>query len=272
LLVPDAWTQSFAPRTEVPSTGGRFQFPGVAPGRYRLMTHYQGFSEMLLDVGERDLDGMEIVAGIHQRCIVAVSAEEPGSLPLDNIGVALKSVRESGRYPLYGAILRPNLDENGRMEFDINPGYRVHLALAGLPDTTYIKAARAGAADVLEEGFEAVSSQPAGIEVLLSNKAGQTAGVVKDEDGEPVPAATVVLIPEFRRRNTFRFVRSTTTDEQGFYRIGSLEPGEYKVYAWTDVEAHRWNDPEFLRPYLSKGERVKVEPEAVKSVDLTALN
>ncbi|MBK9169003.1 MAG: carboxypeptidase regulatory-like domain-containing protein [Bryobacterales bacterium] len=271
-LVPDEWLANFGRVTQLPAQGGRFEFPAVAPGRYRLVNHDPGTSELALDVGERNLDEIEVVVGDHARCTVEVSAEEADNLSFSTMGVALVNIKNSRHHPLYGMTMRANLDEGGRTEVTVSPGNRVHFAFSGLPETAYIKAARTDGADVLEEGFEPVNNLPVRIEVLVSNKAGQTTGVVKDEDGEPVPAATVVMIPEFRRRNTVRFVRWTATDEKGFYRIGSLEPGEYKVYAWTDVEPHRWNDPEFLRPYLSKGERVKVEPEAVRSVDLTALN
>ena len=42
------------------------------------------------------------------------------------------------------------------------------------------------------------------------------------------------------------------------FAFQSVAPGEYKVYAWEDVEPTAWMDAEFMKPFLSKGETVTV--------------
>ncbi|MBK9169008.1 MAG: carboxypeptidase regulatory-like domain-containing protein [Bryobacterales bacterium] len=272
-LVPAEWVAYYAASVQVPARGGPFRFPSVAPGKYRLVASAERtIAEATVELGTQGLEDAELRLDPLASCLVRVTAEEPEKLVFGKLGVAL-AVSDAYRPPtLHGSSVQPNLNADGEVHLTPARGRPAYVSLAGLPDAVYVKSAHYGDADLLEEVFQAPRDAACHIGIGLSSKASQATGVVRNEDGEPVPAATVVMIPEFRRRNTFRFVRWTTTDENGSYRIGSLEPGEYKVYAWTDVEPHRWNDPEFLRPYLSKGERVKVEPEAVKSVGLTALN
>ena len=35
-------------------------------------------------------------------------------------------------------------------------------------------------------------------------------------------------------------------------------PGEYLLFAWEDVEPGIWHDPDFLKNYEGKGERVTI--------------
>jgi hypothetical protein len=45
-------------------------------------------------------------------------------------------------------------------------------------------------------------------------------------------------------------------------------PGNYKLFAWEDVEPEAWEDSDFLKDYEKLGEKVVLEPGARASVDL----
>ena len=46
-------------------------------------------------------------------------------------------------------------------------------------------------------------------------------------------------------------------------------PGEYKVYAWEDLEAGAYMDPDFMKPIDSKGEALTLRENDQKSLQLT---
>src|SRR5260370_38401640 len=54
---------------------------------------------------------------------------------------------------------------------------------------------------------------------------GTISGTVRDENGAVVPGAQVTITST----NSSLTKREATTDEQGFYRVGALDPGSYNV-------------------------------------------
>lgn len=62
--------------------------------------------------------------------------------------------------------------------------------------------------------------------------------------------------------------KSTTSDQNGHYEFAVIAPGNYKLFAWEDVEPEAWEDSDFLKDYEKLGEKVVLEPGARASVDL----
>jgi hypothetical protein len=131
----------------------------------------------------------------------------------------------------------------------------------GLPSGYYIKEARLGGADVLNQ--LALFSRPGNLEIVLSSKAGQLKGVAK-------AGAQVVLIPEqFRSRD--ELYRTATADSSGRFTISNVVPGDYKLFAWERVERFAWLDAEFMEPLEQFGENVHVSESSEQSVELSVL-
>jgi protocatechuate 3,4-dioxygenase beta subunit len=76
------------------------------------------------------------------------------------------------------------------------------------------------------------------LEVKLT-PVGVITGRVTDAEGEPVERASV--IPEGAER------KETSTDENGWFRIGGLAPGKYRVKAAQESEMYRFY---FIRPEI----------------------
>jgi hypothetical protein len=69
----------------------------------------------------------------------------------------------------------------------------------------------------------------------------------------------VVLIPqEPDRKDQNIFYRMTNTDQFGNFTLKNLVPGEYKAFAWEDLEPGAYLDPDFLKPVDASGEKVSV--------------
>ncbi len=79
---------------------------------------------------------------------------------------------------------------------------------------------------------------------------------------------TVVLVPMGKRRENPYFYRTTLTDALGKFSLQGVPPGEYRIFAWDDVDSGAWQDPEFLAVYEERGTRVTVVEGAILATDV----
>jgi hypothetical protein len=93
---------------------------------------------------------------------------------------------------------------------------------------------------------------------VLAPDGAQVDGVISDHDEKPVAGATVVLIAEAKLRSRSDSYHECTTDQYGRYHFENIRPGDYKLFAWDDPEANAWFDPEFLKSFEEKGERIVI--------------
>jgi hypothetical protein len=72
-----------------------------------------------------------------------------------------------------------------------------------------------------------------------------------DSDHHPVPAATVVLVPQEKhcKNDVFAYL-TTMADEAGRFAIRDVGPGEYRVFAWEGAYLlpNFYMDPDFITP------------------------
>src|SRR4051812_19126342 len=113
-----------------------------------------------------------------------------------------------------------------------------HVVHAGASNSFNQVKDRAGDDEVLITGLD-LSKGPAGpIDIVLSPNAGLVEGSVQNDKQQPSVGATVVLVPqEKERRDQMSYYKNVTTDQHGRFTVKNLDPGEYKVFAWEDVEA-----------------------------------
>jgi hypothetical protein len=53
--------------------------------------------------------------------------------------------------------------------------------------------------------------------------------------------------------------------------LRGIAPGDYKLFSWEEAESGSWEDPEFLKPFEEKGERVSLLDGVRKALNLTAI-
>jgi hypothetical protein len=148
---------------------------------------------------------------------------------------------------------------------NVPPGH-YDLKLTGLPRGAYVKNARAGETDVLADGLTVTGAGTIDIAITVAFDGGAVQGVVLDKNQQPVSGATILLAPD--RRSRADLFDSTTSDQNGDYEFTAIAPGNYKLFAWEDVEPKAWEDPDFLKDYEKLGEKTALEPSARASVDL----
>jgi hypothetical protein len=166
----------------------------------------------------------------------------PLDLPLDDFFLPSEAVAADGAFAL---------DYIGPDRYAVN--------MTGVPAGFYLKSIRSGEHDVLENGLDVTREAPAGVEIVLSGNPGGIQGQVRSEDGKPAAGATVALVPQSAgRRLRADWYRSVTTGQDGHFQLTSLPPGEYRLFAWDEVEDGAWMDPEFLQPMEGKSLAVTV--------------
>jgi hypothetical protein len=253
-------------------SSGRFEIRSVVPGSYLLQatisdgeTFYR--TRQPIEVRDQDVDNLNLTIslGVALAGRVRVEGDSKGELASVTFNLISPDTNVGGYAPLK--------KEDQSFRFDnLSAG---HYDLRGnLPDGYYVKAARLGDVDVLASGLDISGGFPASLEVVLSSNAGQVAGVVQNPDSQqPAPFSAVVLVPqEKERRDQEWYYKMVTADRSGSFTLKSVAPGEYKLYAWDEIEDGAYMDPEFMKPFESKGESVSVQESSQLSEHLTLIS
>jgi len=114
-----------------------------------------------------------------------------------------------------------------------------------------------------------IAGAPSAMEVRLATNGGRLSGSTIAASGEKLSNVTVLLAPlDAERRDLFR---SDITDSTGNYRFDRLPPGDYKLYAWEDVEPDIWFNPSFAARLQDAGEPVRITENGRQTVIATVI-
>lgn len=250
---------------------GSFEIAGVLPGRYRLTVtgieiggQSRTASSKLIEVGDTDLEGVEIILGppraIEGRLVVPEGRKTP---PL----MIVLASRDPDNYQAGGIA---HVSPAGTFRFpSVAAGeYDVMLGSMGPGDDLYVSAIRLGASDALADG---VRTDVAGdLEIVLKEHGGTLACSVTGEKDEPVSAGRVVLIPDPPRERQRALMGGCSTDARGACEILGVTPGEYHVYAYPMEIVIDQRDPSAFKPFEKYGKAVKIAEGERRDIQLKA--
>ena len=146
------------------------------------------------------------------------------------------------------------------------------LLRASAPPGWYLASIHHGADDVtdvpvrLEPGTDVRD-----LRILFTRTATTLSGTVRDDRGNPVVDATVVVFPDDDQRWTFgsRQLRTLRPDTQGRFETRGLPPAAlYRIVAVQGLEDGQGYDPEFLSGVRDRADRLALTPGETKTVDL----
>jgi carboxypeptidase family protein len=252
---------------------GSFELRGVAPGSYTLKA-FVGYEESVLtarqplDVSTSDVDKVELA--------LRPAVEVSGRIQLEGQGKA-KSWDQFSPYliPLEDPITigdsgDASVASDGAFRFrNVVPGeYRV--SFLPLPDDFFVKSVRQGNVDVLDKGLS-VTGAAGNLELVMSANGGRIEGSVLNDQKKAVSGAMVVLVPEPGLRGRGDLFKATTTDQYGAFKLRGVPPGDYKLFAWEDVEVDSYKDPAVLEPYEKQGRPISVREQSQEQVELTLI-
>jgi hypothetical protein len=253
---------------------GEFEFTGVMPGTYRLQVETAGFNEpnsnrmsarRTLEVGVSDLEGIEMTPGRPASLSGRVIAPEDRKLTPGLI--VMLGPRGAGDTQ-GGGMARVGVD--GTFMAQVAPGeYDVLLGVtAGEGDDTYIHAIRYGDTDALVEGLRVGEGPLAPLEIVLKANDGAAECSVTNDKGEPVPTASIMVVPDPPKQRQLALFGECRTNADGTCKITGITPGEYHVYAFPAGTEIDRRDPDAFKQFEKYGEAVKFAEGESKPVNL----
>lgn len=252
---------------------GSFEIHNVVPGPYFLVAQMfddnkPSVARQPIDVGTSNIDGVQITINPPQDLIGHLATENNADTGGATFQVYLQS-KNPGPFG-GGGTGQVGPDNAFTLKNVVPDSYSVFVN--GTKDNMYVKTVRFGDADVTESGVDFTQGVSAGeFTILISPAGGQIDGTVQNEKSEPAPGATVVLIPSPDKRDRDSLYRRAMTDQTGKFSLKGIVPGEYKLFAWEQVEFGAYQDPDFLKPYESKGESVSIKENAHESKQITVI-
>jgi len=147
----------------------------------------------------------------------------------------------------------------------ITPGdYKI--SVTGMLPNMYVKEARLDQIDIL--GGVTIGDRVSGtLEVTISSTAGQLEGTIIDTLSKPVTGVQAVLIPD-KNRERRELYKMALSDMDGHFTIRGLVPGNYKLFAWEDIEAFSYFDPDVLKDYEQKGKAITIRESSKETVEM----
>lgn len=277
-----------AQRNTTSSADGTFNFQSVVPGAYDLVGMInQGLVRNVPDGTARIVNGGNLTARI---------PIEIGSADVDNVQLVLQSgIKVSGRLTVEG--LSTGQNPPTRISIELRPDpplilrgseaaavaadgsftanapvaglYRIQAN--GLPRNAYIKEARLGGSEVLNSGLRIDGAPQGELDIVIGLNPGMFDAVVLDDRQELQTNVTVVLVPDPARRQRSDAYENAFTGDSGRAHIEGVVPGDYKAFAWEDVEGGAWQDPDFIRKFEDRGKPVRILEGGVVSTELRVI-
>lgn len=277
---------------------GSFSISGLAPGSYVVTSSFgssekSGIGYAVVDVAEGATSSVQLILEpgirIHGRVLVEGRA---GAVPMSSVRVSLRTdplipgIAEttpiapsgdgslslpavvSGEYVVSVAPFMTHPRATPSTPPPAVPGPPPAVVTVAGPPVGYVKAIRYGGVDVLNSPMRVDSTTPdTPLEIVIGTNPGQLDGGVFDAAQRPAGHVTVVLAPRPEQSDRFDLYRVTKTDAAGRFRLMNLPPGDYRVFAWEDVETGAWLDPRFLSV-----EEIRSQPVRIAEGDRLAVS
>jgi hypothetical protein len=269
---------------------GAFSISSVPPGRYVAIARSNGRS------GE-PRTGMQTVVVNGQNIEGVTLSLQPGVTLSGNITVESSGTPAPADYSVFrvdvpdvnplpiggggrggGPLGGQNRTEkNGTFQVaNLQPGlHYVRVSGGGVlgqgQSSWTVKAITIGGQDVSDDTIELKPGQNVdNVTVILTDRATEVSGTVRDAKNAGVSALTVVAFASEQRywRPQSRRIAAVRTDQSGAYHLRNLPPGDYLVVAVDDVEQGEWFDPAFLEKVRPDATSVSITEGEKKTLDL----
>ena len=265
------------PRGAAVNADGTFELSGLAPGRYGLIVGGRGrrggdepTGRTPVTVSGVDLSGITIALA-PPAVVRGVVVTDTGAVGLrsSQVRVSFTPAQPAGAEAFRGG---RGGGINGDFTFEVagitEPGY----LRVSPPPGWYLKAILRDGQNLTDQPFALEpGTQMAGVRVVLTQVATAFSGSVRDDRGNAVLDATVVVFPDDDAQWTYqsRFIRTARPDTSGRFEIAGLPAGDgYRVVALQGLEDGQATDPEFLATLRDRSERLTLAEGESKSLDL----
>jgi hypothetical protein len=268
----------------VPTTG-KFEVPNLLPGAYDLFARVadpgsqaaggapQAWGRARLELRDTNIENVLITIPPAVEVKGAVTATG-GRLPASLRVQLMSDEASAAKIPAYQQVSSRSVPVTAEGTFSVPaiPEGRFRVsAVAGLPQDMYLADVRQNALSVFDSGFDVNTRNLNSLEIVLGSGAGTVSGVVLDGPTKTVAGATVVLVPEARRRSNRALYVSAVSDASGRYTLRGVAPGDYKVFAWESIPAFAHVNAAFMAKHEDHGKLVRVGQSGTASAELTII-
>src|SRR5204863_1651119 len=135
--------------------------------------------------------------------------------------------------------------------------------------SAYVKSITLGDVEVLNAGLHYSPKPDSVLNVVIGTNPGTLEGRVLNDQQQLLTSAAVVL---FAENSSARITRTdmfkvTSTDMAGRFQVKGLPPGDYKVFAWENLDRDAWADPDFIRNE-PRGQSIHVDEGKTQNIDV----
>ena len=267
---------------------GAFEFPKVVPGNYVALATSGGpngiRARASVEVRDRDIENLLLMLGQGWNLTARVISDPGGpelGPDITRLRVTLRSEPFIAGLPQPGAAVTADGSASiagilaGEYRIVVTPllnpqGTAAQTAPAALAGG-YVKSIRFGDVNVLKDGLRLDTEPQAEIVIIVGRKPASFEGQVVDDRKQPIPGATVVLVPE--NGLEYRIDHPVTVaDASGRFQFPSVVPGDYKIFAWDNVEKGAWQDRGYIGRYENRASPIHFdEGSAQRNVSVEVL-
>jgi hypothetical protein len=228
------------------------------------------------DVGEKNVENITVVVRppftLHGRFIVDGRSRTGNDPKLADLRVgSFTPINEVPGLTPGGPSFSPPPEPDGSFRVDGVSAGDFRVSIRGVPEDAYVESIQLGNADVLDGGLHLSGPTDALLQVVIGANAGSIEGSVLDSRNQALPNRIVVLVPDVRLSHRSDLYKSASTDASGRFRMHGLTPGDYRLFAWEDIQTGAWEVPDFMRPYEGRGTPVHVNEGTNNDVQLTVI-
>jgi len=252
----------------------KFEINDLVPGRYILSVdawvlpdrkRWGGWQE--IELTDSNVDDIQVKVFPGRDLVGRVRALVDKKLDFSDLQVALKPRGDSN----YGFTFT-NVGADGAFTLvDVKQDI-YEISLAGLPSDYYLKSARLGTIDAMEDGLRIGTDPPASPLVLeVSSAGGQIDGTVHMGNGKAACTAMVVLIPEENYRSIERLYQTTEVDRLGHFILRGIAPGAYRVFAFDDLGEVEYRDSGSIALYEHQGQSATINEGDHRTISLNLI-
>jgi hypothetical protein len=149
---------------------------------------------------------------------------------------------------------------------------RYRILAFNLPEGTWLKSIRAGDQEVLDSGIDLSAGVSGPVQITLGSGSGQISGTVQDAKQQAAPGSLVTLLPNPMKEDRNDLYRVTTADQDGQFTLRGIPPGEYRLFAWEDIDPGSYMDPEFLKPHETKAQKITIKVDSQQQVSIAQIS
>lgn len=256
---------------------GGFNLAGIPPGSYLLVAQIATtnpeptlWGRKSVAVADASVQDLNVLVGTGATVSGRVRMGDKASPSVSSLTAVLEPQEGITLNSMMPGVESASVNPDGTFLFHHVPEGAYRISFFPLPAGFYL-GEQAGTG-ILEAGIKVGSDHASRqLDLILSASSASIDGMVLGEGGEvdrPVAGVTVVLVPDLSFRGQPHSYRTSVTNRLGRFTLRGIAPGDYKLFAWQEVQPGAFLDPDFLGAYEERGQSVHLKETERASVQL----